>query len=461
MQKDKKNLLASLPSVDELLRSGHGQIWLSRYPRRFVLQGIRDEIENLRQQVKAGHSAPSNSEEIAASIEKRVSSLSSPSLRPVINATGIVLHTNLGRAPLSEAALEAVVRVSRGYSNLEYDLAEGKRGKRYSHARRLLKELTSAEDAILFNNNAGAVLIALSALARGREVIVSRGELVEIGGSFRIPEVMAQSGAILREVGATNKTHLRDYENAIGPETALLLKVHRSNYRITGFSAEVSVEELVKLGAAKGIPVMFDLGSGCLFDLKKAGIGDEPVVNEIVRSGVDIVTFSGDKLLGGPQAGIIAGKTHLIEKINKHPLARALRIDKMTLAALEATLFDCADIEKAPEKIPALKMLLEPSAKIRDRARAIAKKAGAGTQVIEDLSEAGGGSLPGVLLPTWCVAVNGHKSPNRLEELLRKGDPPVIGRIKENTLLLDARTVMDRDIEPLARRLKEILSVRQ
>ncbi|MDA8154967.1 MAG: L-seryl-tRNA(Sec) selenium transferase [Actinomycetota bacterium] len=457
MPKASKNLLAALPSVDEVLRSQHGQGWLARYPRRFVLQGIRDEIARLRERVKAGAVEPPAPEDTAAAMKVRISRLSSPSLRPVINATGIVLHTNLGRAPLSESALDAVVSVSRGYSNLEYALEEGKRGKRHSHARRLIKELASAEDATLFNNNAGAVLIALSALARGREVIVSRGELVEIGGSFRIPEVMAQSGAILREVGATNKTHLRDYENAIGPETALLLKVHRSNYRITGFSAEVSVESLVKLGAEKGIPVMFDLGSGCLFDLKKVGIGDEPVVNEIVRSGVDLVTFSGDKLLGGPQAGIIAGKTALIEKINRHPLARALRIDKMTLAALEATLFDCADIEKAPEKIPALRMLLEPAEKIRGRARAIAKKAGAGAKVVEDLSEAGGGSLPGVLLPTWCVAVKGHKSPNSLELLLRKGDPPVIARIKEGTLLLDARTIMDGDVEPLARRLKEIL----
>lgn len=460
----KNKSLRTLPSVDEVLKSPESEELLKKYPRRFVLRAVREEIEELRNALIAGKKVEVALQKILPRVNERVIRNAAPSLRPVINATGIVLHTNLGRSPLPETAIKNVGLVSKGYSNLEYDMEEGKRGKRYAHIRGLLKEITGARDATVVNNNAGAVLICLASLARGREVIVSRGELVEIGGSFRIPDVMAQSGAILREIGTTNKTHLADYENAIGPDTALLLKVHRSNYRITGFTSEVSIEELIALGKKHSIPVMFDLGSGCLIDLKAHGIGTEPVVNEIVRTGVDIVTFSGDKLLGGPQAGLILGRTELIEKVNKNPLARALRIDKMTLAALESVFFEYADPEKAVQNIPTLRMLLEGPQSIRKRAEKIASGIRRGVpnaniSVIEDLSEAGGGSLPGVVLPTYAVAVRmGKISANRIEERIRKGNPPVIARIREDALILDARTISPDEVGPVIESVRAALS---
>ncbi len=458
---EKTELLKSLPSVDEVLKSGAGQKWLGLYPRRFVLQAIREYLESLRGEIKTGkRKTIAVAAKIAPDIEALILKLTTPSLRPVINATGIVLHTNLGRAPLPESALANIVDVSRGYSNLEYDLEAGRRGKRYAHVRRLLKEITGAEDATVVNNNAAAVLIALSTLAKGKEVIVSRGELVEIGGSFRIPEVMAQSGAILKEVGATNKTHLRDYEGAIGPETALILKVHQSNYRMIGFTSDVPIAELVSLGKKYSLPVMNDLGSGCLVDLRAHGVGTEPLVREEVESGADIITFSGDKLLGGPQAGLIVGKSAVIEKINKNPLARALRIDKMTLAALEAILFEYADPNRAFKNIPALRMLTEPVESIKARAGRIAGelkqnlKKSASVEVVSEGSEAGGGSLPGVVLPSCAVSlVPREVGLNKLEERLRKGSPPVVARIKEDRLLLDARTISEAEIGPLVKAL--------
>ncbi len=460
---DMKTRLKSLPSVDEMLKGPDGRNWLSLYPRRFVLKGIREHIESLRSAIRKGGSPETDPASISRGIECLIQGYVAPSLRAAINATGVVLHTNLGRAPLSEAALKGVVEISKGYSNLEYNLEEGKRGKRYAHLRELIKEITGAPDATVVNNNAAAVLLALSSLAKGKEVIVSRGELVEIGGSFRVPDVMAQSGAVLREVGTTNKTHLRDYERAICDETALILKVHQSNYRITGFTSDVSVEELVALGGKNSIPVMFDLGSGCLFDLRTRGVGSEPVVREVVQTGVDLVTFSGDKLLGGPQAGIAAGKPQVIEKMNQNPLARALRIDKMTLAALQATFFAYADEEKAQTEIPTLRMLLESPESIRERAGRLASgiraKEGIFIEVVEDFSEAGGGSLPGVSLRTFCVSVRSKNllSPNRMEEKLRTGSPPVIARIKEDALVLDARTIADDEVQTVAERLNGIL----
>ncbi len=465
-----KTRLKSLPSVDEMLKGPDGRKWLSLYPRRFVLKGIREHIEGLRSEIRKGGSPASDAGSVSRGIECLIRGYVAPSLRAAINATGVVLHTNLGRAPLSEAALKEVVEVSKGYSNLEYNLKEGKRGKRYAHLRELIKEVTGAPDATVVNNNAAAVLLALSSLAKGKEVIVSRGELVEIGGSFRVPDVMAQSGAVLREVGTTNKTHLRDYERAICEETGLVLKVHQSNYRIMGFTSDVSVEELTALGKKHSIPVMFDLGSGCLFDLKSRGIGTEPVVRDVVETGVDLVTFSGDKLLGGPQAGIAAGKAPVIEKMNQNPLARALRIDKMTLAALQATFFAYADEEKAEAEIPALRMLLESPESIRERAvrlaAGISEKEDISIEVVEDFSEAGGGSLPGVSLRTFCVSVR-HKqnknknkkilTPNQMEAELRTGDPPVIARIREDALLLDARTIADGEVQTVAERLNGIL----
>ncbi len=461
--KNVRSRLMRLPAVDEILKSGEGRGWLSLYPRRYVLKAVRDGLEALRRQIIKGGEPPCDPASVSAGIESLIKEYVAPSLRGAINATGVVLHTNLGRAPLPGAALENVIRIAKGYSNLEYDIAKGQRGKRHAHLRRLITDITGAGDATVVNNNAAAVMLALSTLARGRQVIVSRGELVEIGGSFRIPDVMAQSGAVLMEVGTTNKTHLRDYERAIGPDTALILKVHQSNYRITGFTSEVSVEELVALGARYRLPVMYDLGSGCLFDLRARGIGAEPVVSEVVQTGVDLVTFSGDKLLGGPQAGIAAGKTEVIGKMNENPLARALRIDKMTLAALEAVFFAYADPEKAAGEIPVLRMLLEKPETICERAGRLASATRTGAdvsvEVVADSSEAGGGSLPGVKLATFAVSIrSGRLTPNRIEEGLRLGSPPIIARIKEDMLLLDARTIADEEVPAVAARLSELLA---
>jgi len=446
--------------VDEVLKGAEGAGWLRLYPRRFVVEGIRQALEGRRRLILAGQvdSGPMGS--LTDEIEAAIKELSRLSLRGLINATGIVMHTNLGRSPLSENALDNITAVARGYSNLEYDLSAGKRGKRYSHIKRMLRTVTGAEDGMAVNNNAGAVLLCLSALARGREVIVSRGELVEIGGSFRIPDVMAQSGAKLVEVGATNKTHLRDYEQAITGDTALLLKVHQSNFRIEGFSEDVSIAELSALGTKHRVPVMFDLGSGSLVDLSPIGVHDEPTVQEVVSSGPDIVTFSGDKLLGGPQAGLIVGHKRHVETIAAHPLTRALRIDKLTLAALESTLMDYADLDSAPERIPTLGLLLAPIDDIKRRAANLARTIGRFTKAVKarvqsDYTYSGGGALPAHRLETFVVSVTSSTlSPNQLEEKLRKGDPPVIGRIKDDALVLDCRTIMDGEVPVIARALK-------
>ncbi|MDP2755427.1 MAG: L-seryl-tRNA(Sec) selenium transferase, partial [Nitrospirota bacterium] len=310
---EKQKLLSTLPSVDEILKSRQSMEWLNTYPRRYVLKAIREAIDLRRKEIIEGFDIDLSEEVMMADIENIIERLSSYSLIPLINATGVVIHTNLGRSILSKKALENIKQVSESYSNLEYNIEEGKRGKRYTHIKRILREVTGAEDALVVNNNAAAVLLCLNTLAKGKEVIVSRGELVEIGGSFRMPEIMAASGAILREVGTTNKTHLSDYKKAINENTALILKVHKSNFKVSGFTEEVSVEDLVSIGSRHQVPVMFDLGSGCLVDLKPFGIYDEPVVKDIVKTGVDITTFSGDKLLGGPQGGVIVGKREYIE----------------------------------------------------------------------------------------------------------------------------------------------------
>jgi L-seryl-tRNA(Ser) seleniumtransferase len=456
----RKELLKQLPSVDEILKSAEGQAWEDRYPRRFVVEGIRQALDIWRRQILAGKTSDIPLAGLTEDMEAEIKSLSALSLKGLINATGIVMHTNLGRSPMSESALDNINAVARGYSNLEYDLQAGRRGKRYSHIKRLLSTVTGAEDGMAVNNNAGAVLLCLSALARGREVIVSRGELVEIGGSFRIPEVMAQSGAKLVEVGATNKTHLRDYEAAITEDTALLLKVHQSNFRMEGFWQEVPIAELSELGNRHRVPVMFDLGSGSLVDLRPLGIHDEPTVQEVVASGPDIVTFSGDKLLGGPQAGLIVGSSSHMEAIAAHPLTRALRIDKLTLAALESTLMDYADLERAPERIPALAMLLAPIDDIKRRAANLARTIGRFTKKVKakvqpDFTFSGGGALPAKRLETSVVVITSKTlSPNQLEEKLRKGDTPVIGRIKEDALVLDCRTIMDGEVPTVARAIK-------
>lgn len=461
---EKQKLLSNLPSVDEILKSGQCTAWLKIYHRRYVLQAIRETIDLKRKEIIEGLAVDLSDEVMTAEIERIIERISSYSLKPLINATGVVIHTNLGRSIMSERVLDNIRRVSESYSNLEYDIERGKRGKRYAHIKRILREITGAEDALVVNNNAAAVLLCLSTLSKGKEVIVSRGELVEIGGSFRIPDVMMSSGAILREVGTTNKTHLYDYERAINDNTALILKVHKSNYRVIGFADEVSIEGIVKLGRKHRIPVMFDLGSGCLIDLKPFGIYDEPAVADIVRTGVDLTTFSGDKLLGGPQGGVIVGKKEHIERIQKNPLTRAMRIDKLTLAGFEATLMEYIDEEKAIKNIPTLRMLLQKTEDIKKRASRIAKrlKAEIGNaliSVIADSSRAGGGALPEVALPTYAVAIKTDAlSANEFEEILRRGNPPVIARIKENSLILDARTIRDEDFGILLERIKAALS---
>ncbi|SPQ00793.1 selenocysteine synthase [Candidatus Sulfobium mesophilum] len=465
MDKAEKNrLLSGLPSVDEVLKNPDGQGWLSLFQRTIVVQAVREVIASRRKDILEGSATDLSPAGITSDIRNKIASLSSFSLLPLINATGIVIHTNLGRAVLSDKVLSHVSAVSGSYSNLEYDLAAGKRGRRHTHTKRLLTDITGAEDALIVNNNAAAVLLCLSTMARGREVIVSRSELVEIGGSFRVPDVMAAGGAVLREVGTTNKTHLYDYENAINDNTALILKVHQSNYKIVGFAEGVPIEDLVSLSRKHQVPVMYDLGSGCLIDLRPYGIHDEPSVSGIVRSGVDIVTFSGDKLLGGPQGGIIVGQKRYVEKIQKNPLARAVRIDKMAIAAFEATLREYSDIENAKKEIPVLNMLLQTPEEIRARAKKIAaalqKEAGnADFAIFRDASKAGGGSLPEVEFPTYAVSIKpAHISVNELELRLRRSTPPVIARIKDDSLTLDARTIRKKDIDDLVRVVASCLS---
>jgi L-seryl-tRNA(Ser) seleniumtransferase len=376
-----------------------------------------------------------------------------PNLRPMVNATGVVVHTNLGRSLLAAEAVENLVAIASRYSNLEYDLAAGKRGSRYSSVEDLICENSGAEAAMVVNNNAAAVLLCLETIARNKEVIVSRGELVEIGGSFRVPDVMAKSGSILKEVGTTNRTHLQDYQNAIGPDTGLLLKVHTSNYSVVGFTAEVSLRQLVDLGADHQLPVMEDLGSGTFIDFSKYGLLKEPTVQESVNAGADLITFSGDKLLGGPQAGLIVGKKKIVDQVKKNPLTRALRIDKLTLAALESTLRLYRDEEKAARLIPTLRMIMLPFQEVQKRARQLAdalKNMGdvrMQIQLIERSSKTGGGALPLMELPSLCVGIQMKGiSPNTLEKRMRDNDPPIIGRIESDMFVMDPRTVREDEL---------------
>ena len=458
--------LSKIPSVDEFLKSPHGQRWLQSWHRRVVLRAIREILELKRKEVINGLTPDLSLKALSGDVEAVITELSSYKLRPLINATGVVIHTNLGRAVLSESAIDNIKDVAGSYSNLEYELSRGKRGKRYSHLQYILKELSGAEDAIVVNNNAAAVLLCLNTFAKDREVIVSRGELVEIGGSFRIPEVMKSSGAVLREVGATNKAHPDDYKNALSGSTALLLKVHTSNYKVIGFTEEVTTEELVRLGSEFKVPVMADLGSGCMIDLDKFGITGEPTVQSLIREGVDIVTFSGDKLLGGPQAGIVIGRKQLIRKLQKNPLLRALRIDKLTLAALEATLMHYLDEDEAIKNIPVLSMLTRPVKLIKRRAGSIcsslkrAISSQADISLIHDQSRAGGGSLPETDFPTYVVSIKPLKlSVNTLESRLRNGGTPVIVRIKGDALLIDPRTVLDKELKTLVNCVIESFNV--
>ena len=456
-------VLRKIPKVDDLLTRPEIVDLLTVHPRTVVVEAIRKGLSQFRQDL-VRRLASSSVDDSAFSFEtllplflQQISNQTQPRLRRVINATGVVIHTNLGRSPLHPSALQHIVDVSKAYSNLEFDLDRGERGSRYVHVEDVLCRISGAEAAMVVNNNAAAVLLVLNTIAEGKEVIVSRGELVEIGGAFRIPDVMKRSGALLREVGTTNRTHLGDYQKAISSETALLLKVHTSNFRVMGFTSDVSLEELVLFGRKYEIPVMNDLGSGSLVDLTNYGMEKEPTVQEVVRTGVDAVTFSGDKLLGGPQAGIILGKKTVIDLIKMNPLTRALRIDKLTLAALESTLVLFLDEKKAMEEVPTLRMLTLDKRQIKQRGKKLLNRLAKGVgeeatlTLREDRSRVGGGALPLQDLPTIALTVRPHSfSVNHLEEALRKGEPPVIARISRDELILDMRTIFDEEILLLA-----------
>jgi len=445
--------LRRLPSVDSLL--GHPEIAalavLSGHEE--AVRAVREVVDEARAAIRGGAPAPDHGALVARAAE-RIRGHLLPSLRPVINATGVILQTNLGRAPLSPAAIEAMRRVA-AYSNLEYDLRAGRRGSRYYHAEGLLQRVTGAEAGLLTNNNAGAVLLVLAALAKGREVVVSRGQLVEIGGGFRIPDVLAQSGARLVEVGTTNRTYARDFEAACGPDTALLLQVHTSNFRLTGFVHQPETAELAQVARAKGVWLAVDLGSGVLLDTAAFGLAHEPTVQEVLRAGADLVTFSGDKLLGGPQAGIIVGRAELVERLRHHPLTRALRVDKFTIAGLSATLA-AYQAGRALAEIPVWRMIALSAEEVRRRARRLARRVaslGVEAEVVPGNSTIGGGSLPGETLPTWLVALR-VASADALARHLRLGEPAVVGRIEEGRFLIDLRTVLPEEEAGLLRALE-------
>ncbi|MHB0857467.1 MAG: L-seryl-tRNA(Sec) selenium transferase [Anaerolineae bacterium] len=449
--------LRKLPGVDKLLQDERIAAQEHLYGRDLVLQAVRETLEEVRRDLLAGQAYPGD-DALVAWVGAYLAGATEASLRPVINATGVVLQTNLGRAPLSEETLAAMRRIGEGYSNLEYDLAEGSRGSRYVHAEALLRRLTGAEAALVVNNNAGAVLLVLSALARGREVVISRGQLVEIGGGFRIPDVMAQSGAILVEVGTTNRTYGRDYAEAISERTAALMRVHTSNFRLTGFTYQATLAELVQVARPAGLAVIDDLGSGTLIDTATLCLPHEPTVQESVAEGADLVTFSGDKLLGGPQAGIIVGRAELIERLRRAPLTRALRVDKTTLAGIQANLLHYARGE-ALTHIPVWRMMSMSAAEVGERARALVEAlepACKGCTLLEGRSMIGGGSLPEESLPTVLIALP-VGTPSQVAVELRTGSPAVVARVQEGRILLDLRTVLPTQEEALLTRLRQLL----
>jgi len=420
--------LRDLPSVDELCRDLDDPL---------AVDAARAVLARAREEIRAG----ADPGDLGARLHEELSAARAPSLRRVLNATGVIVHTNLGRAPLAEEALARVVEAGRGYSNLEYDVAEGARGSRQNHVAPILRRLTGAEAALVVNNNAGAVLLALAALAERREVVVSRGELIEIGDGFRIPEVLARSGARLVEVGTTNRTRAADYERAVGPETALLLRVHQSNFRLVGFTEAPRLDELAGVAHRHGLPLVDDLGSGVLLPSDKLSLGErEPSAKESLAAGADLVCFSGDKLLGGPQAGIVVGRADLVERLRRHPLQRALRADKLTLAALEGTLL--LHLE-GPERIPVLRMLREETPAVRARAERLAELTGGAVE--ETVARVGGGALPLAELPSFACAVE-----EELAAPLRRGEPPVVGVVRDGRLLLDCRTLGDDEIDAVA-----------
>ena len=461
IDQDQQQLLRLLPSVDELLQSPLAQALNAQFSRTLTLRALRASLAQARAAIRAGAVCPST-DALLTTAESLLRQEQQLHLRSLINATGVIINTNLGRAPLSQEALEAVRHVSSGYSNLEYELEMGERGSRHTHVSALLRELTGAEAALVANNNAAAVLLCLSTLAQGREVVISRGQLVEIGGGFRVPDVMRQSGCQLVEVGTTNRTRLRDYEAALSEHTALLLTVHPSNFLITGFTESTSTSELCALAHERGLLVMDDLGSGCLLKSEQYGLAHEPTPQESIQAGVDVVCFSGDKLLGGPQAGIIVGKAEVIARIAKHPLMRAVRIDKMTLAALEATLRHYQR-DQVETHIPIWHMISMKPERITSRANSWVSKLkarGIAAHTQRGESTIGGGSLPGETLPTTLVALSAASMPISLEEMakrLRLCPTPIITRISRDTLLLDPRTVLEEQDKEVVQALIEVV----
>jgi L-seryl-tRNA(Ser) seleniumtransferase len=444
-----------LPSISALLESAGVQSLLGQYPRRLVVEAVRSAVDAERSEGGSGKTE----EQWLAVIAAKVGRMSRPSLRRVINATGVVLHTNLGRAPLADSAVEAIADIASGFSNLEYDLESGARGSRYSHCVSLLQKLTGAEDALVVNNCAAAMVLTLNALAQRKEVLVSRGELVEIGGSFRIPDIMSRSGAKLVEVGTTNRTHDDDYRRAITPKTAAIVKVHRSNFAIEGFTSDVSVERLAFIAAEHGLPVVHDLGSGLMLALDAYGLMGEPTAATALASGASLVLMSGDKLLGGPQAGIILGAANLIAKLRKNPFARAMRVDKLTLSALEATLRLYLEPERALREIPVLAMLTVRVSELQSRAQGISARLaanGIAAEVVASSASVGGGAFPTAAIPSIAIRLPG--APQLVEEKLRAGAPAVIGRISDGHLLLDLRSVLPREDEMLAAAIGHALS---
>ncbi len=444
--------LRDLPSVDQLLQSPEAQQWTLQYGRPLLVEALRHALQQARQDFATRQAIP----EKAALLQQTGETLrtwTTPTLLPVLNASGVVLHTNLGRAPLSRAALEAAQAVSLGYSNLEYDLPAGKRGSRLVHAESLLQRLTGAEAALVVNNNAAAVLLALTALARRRAAVISRTQLVEIGGGFRVPDVMKQSGARLVEIGATNRVHLADYEAALAEHPALFLRAHRSNFALVGFTSEPGLDEIAALAHQHGLPLVDDLGSGVLLDTARYGLAHEPTVQESLAAGADLVCFSGDKLLGGPQAGIIVGKADLMARLRKHPLARAIRADKLCLAALSATLLHYIK-DEAEREIPVWRMIAQTPETLCARAQAWADALGVGL-VIPGQSTVGGGSLPGETLPTHLLALPA-KSPDRLLARLRRLNPPLIARLQDDRVVLDPRTILPEQEPVLLDQLKSV-----
>lgn len=451
-----KELLRNLPKVDEILNRKEIYSLLNKNLRPVIVEAVREAIDYYRKKIILHELSEITIENIVQRVIDKVEGERRGNLKTVINATGVIIHTNLGRSKLCTRAMDNVINISQNYSNLEYDINLGKRGSRYCHVEELIKKITGAEAALVVNNNAAAVMLALNTLCNNKEAIVSRGQLVEIGGSFRVPDVMSFSGAKLVEVGTTNRTHLYDYENNINENTGVILKVHTSNFKIMGFTEEVSIEDMVRLGEKYNIPVIEDIGSGTLVDFSKYGFSHEPTVQESINKGIDIVTFSGDKMLGGPQAGIIIGKKLYIDAMKKNQLTRALRIDKMTLAALEGTLYYYLDENEAVKNIPTLNMILGPKEHIKKRAQRLKRKlqiknSNFSFRVEPDLSMVGGGSMPSERIETFTLKVK-HKlfSAEQLEEKLRMNKIPIIVRVSNDEVIFDLRTIEDKDFQVIA-----------